>query len=232
MFPRKPIALFAFVIIISTITVAQHGIGERGNGTTVRGIHAWMTVATERAQSLTPTNINDTGLVTIFSNLASKYPKGQYWCCSGYNVMGSNSGAGEQWMAAAFTPKANHTVTTIGVGVGYSQGATNGVVISLNLDDNGKPGKALKKWSALDLPMFGTCCGLMTVSDGAGIPVNAGQQYWLVLSTNANELDTVDGWNVDDTDQIDMATLASFSGNGWTVFQATPGVAFAVKGSN
>ena len=34
--------------------------------------------------------------VTIFSNLASHYPKGEYWCCEGYNVMGPNSGAGEQ----------------------------------------------------------------------------------------------------------------------------------------
>jgi hypothetical protein len=52
------------------------------------------------------------------------------------------------------------------------------------------------------------------------------------LSTNSKEKDTVDGWNFNDTNQVDAATDASFSSNKWTVFQTTQAVAFAVKGSN
>jgi len=191
-----------------------------------------MTVVTDPPRSRTTTHLQDAGLVTIFSNLAAKYPKGQYWCCTGYNVMGPSQG--EQWMAAAFTPAANHTVTRIEVAAGFSQGTTNGVVVSLNSDSNGVPGKALKTWNASGLPRFGTCCVLVVKSDSAGIPVRAGKQYWVVLSTNSKEQDTVDGWNVIDSDQVDAATVATFPGNSnhWNAFQTTPGLGFAVKGSN
>lgn len=137
-------------------------------------------------------------------------------------------------MAAAFTPAADHTVTQIEVAVGYSQQGTNGVVLSLNSDNNGVPGKALKTWNASGLPRFGTCCVLLVKSDSSGIPVSAGKQYWVVLSTNRHESDTVDGWNVIDSNQLDAATVATFPGtnNKWNAFQTTPGLGFAVKGSN
>ena len=218
----------------AAVAVAQNDIAARSKGTMVLGKHARMTVVAEPDQSSTKINIKDSGLVTIFSNLAAKYPKGQYWCCSGYNVMGSNSGVGEQWMAAAFTPAADHTVTRIEVAVGYSQGATNGVVVSLNSDNKGVPGKALKTWNASGLPQFGTCCALVAKSDSVGIPVSGGKQYWVVLKTNSHELDTVDAWNVIDSNQVDAATVATFPGtnNKWNAFQTIPGLGFAVKGSN
>jgi hypothetical protein len=107
-------------------------------------------------------------------------------------------------------------------------------VVSLNRDKHGVPGKALKSWNASNLPRLGTCCGLVVKTDSSGLPVSAGTQYWVVLSTNSNELDTVDGWNFVDANQVDSATLATYPGtnNKWNAFQATPGLAFAVKGSN
>lgn len=229
MFSKRLLIALGFV----TLTAAALAQNSSAPATlSVRGQHAVMTIVTEARAPITRTNLNPSGLVTIFNNIAAKYPKGLYWCCSGYNVMGSNSGVGEQWMAAAFTPNANHTVTRIAVAVGYSQQGTNGVVISLNDDNNGVPGQVLKQWSATGLPRFGDCCGLVVESDSAGIPITGGQQYWVVLSTNSKESDTVDAWNVDDTDQIDSATVASFTGTQWTVFQTTPGLAFAVLGSN
>jgi hypothetical protein len=235
MFAKKLLVSVVPLLIGATaIAAAQNDIVRRGNRTTLWGEHARMTVVTKAAAPFTRTNINDSGLVTIFNNLAAKYPKGEYWCCTGYNVMGPNSGAGEQWMAATFTPGANHTVTRIEVAVGYSQQGTNGVVLSLNDDNNGVPGKALKTWNALGLPRFGTCCTLVVKSDSSGIPVSAGKQYWIVLSTNSKEADTVDAWNVIDTNQVDPATVATYPGtnNKWNAFQTTPGLAFAVKGSN
>jgi hypothetical protein len=228
-----------------TIAVAQNAPVVKGNGTIVWGKHAAMTVVTEPPRAITSTiartngsgtktNTPDSGLVKIFSNLASVYPNGEFWCCTGYNIMGPSSGVGEQWMAAAFTAHANHTVTKISVAVGYSQGTTNGAVLSLREDNNGAPGKTLKGWTLSALPVFGTCCALVEASDTSGIPVSAGQQYWVVVRTNANQLDTVDAWNVDDTDQVHPRKIAVFPGvhNAWYVFRATPGLAFSVEGSN
>jgi hypothetical protein len=235
MFSKKLLVLTTLLFAGATlIAAAQNDGATSGHGITVWGKHARMTLVPEPPASRTRPNLRDSGLVTIFSNLAAKYPKGEYWCCTGYNVMGSQSGVGEQWMAAAFAPSADHTVTRIEVAAGWSQQGPNGVVVSLRRDSNGVPGKALKSWNVSGLPRFGDCCGLVVASDAAGIPVSAGKQYWIVLSTNGNETNTVDGWNVVDTDQVDSATVATFPGtnNQWNAFQTTPGLAFAVKGSN
>jgi len=53
----------------------------------------------------------------IYGNLATKYPKGLYWCCVEYTLSGPL--AGEIWDAAAFIPTANATVTKVTVAVGY-----------------------------------------------------------------------------------------------------------------
>jgi hypothetical protein len=230
---------FKHTTILIALTLAWFGFSPQSRavcqdgcdtgGISISGKDAKMTIVPGAMHPFTGEDSDDPGPGTIFSNLASKYPKGVYWCCSGYNVMGPNSGAGEQWMAGAFTPDSDRTVTKIEVAAGWSEG-TNGIVISLNNDNNGMPGQALKTWNVSDLPFFGTCCTLLKVSS-QGIPVTGGQQYWVMLRTNNSELNTVDAWNVSDADQVDQATIASFSGNEWNVFQAAPGVAFAVKGN-
>jgi hypothetical protein len=242
----KKLLLSTAVMLTSawSIAFAQNSSVAKGNGTTVWGKHAAMTVVTEPPRSAaksitstngngTKTNIPDSGTVKIFSNLASEYPNGEFWCCTGYNIMGPSSGIGEQWMAAAFTPYANRMVTKITVAAGFSQGTVNGVVLGLKDDNNGIPGKWLKSWTIYGLPRFGTCCALVTGSDTAGIPVTGGQQYWVILKTDANQLDTVDAWNVDDTDQVYPRKIAVFPGahNAWYVFRATPGLAFSVEGN-
>lgn len=224
--------LFCAAVLLlggTTAFAAAANDGQRGAAIDVHTAPARMILTARPPEGPIGRPAGDAGLVTIFSNLAGKYPKGEYWCCEGYNVMGSAQG--EQWMAAEFTPAADHVVTRIEVAAGWSQG-TNGLVISLDSDSNGVPGNALKTWKVGNLQNFGTCCALVEISDRSGIPVSAGKQYWIVLSTGDKETDTVDGWNVDDTDQIDSATLASYTSNQWTVFQASPGVAFAVKGSS
>jgi hypothetical protein len=235
MFSKKLLLFTTLVFAGARLIAAAQNDGETsGHRVTVWGKHARMTLVAEPPASSSRPNLRDAGLVTIFSNLAAKYPKGEYWCCTGFNVMGSQSGVGEQWMAAAFTPGADHTVTRIEVAAGWSQQGRNGIVVSLNQDSHGVPGKALKTWNVSGLPRFGDCCGLVVTSDVSGIPVSAGQQYWIVLSTNSHELDTVDAWNVIDTDQVDTALVATFPGtnNQWNAFQTKPGLAFAVKGTH
>ena len=244
--PSKKFLISTAIMLASawSIAGAQNAPVVKGNvkghGTIVRGKHAVMTVVTEAPRSIASTNSNDTktnipdsGLVKIFSNLASEYPNGEFWCCTGYNIMGPSSGIGEQWMAAAFTPYANRNVTKITVAAGFSQGTVNGVVLGLKDDNNGIPGKWLKSWTIYGLPRFGTCCALVTGSDTAGIPITGGQQYWVILKTDATQLDTVDAWNVDDTDQVYPRKIAVFPGahNAWYVFRTTPGLAFSVEGN-
>ena len=226
--------LGAGILTLASIGAAAAG-ENRGDAlaSIIWGPYAKMIILPHtRVQAVNTTRREPSGLITIFNSLAGKYPKGVYWCCEGYNVMGANSGAGVQWMGGAFTPAADHTLTRVEVAVGYSGQGQNGVVISVNDDNGGVPGKSLKKWSVSGLPVFGTCCTIVVKTDNTGIALTGGKQYWIVLSTNSGETNTVDGWNVSDADQIDQANLASWDGSTWHTFQTAPGLAFAVKGTN
>ena len=199
------------------------------------------TIATKRTASVARVVSNDAGLVSIFDNIGTAYPKGSYWCCEGYTITGPTalSGFPEYWEAGAFTPSANHTVTKVKVAVGFVEG-TNGLVLGLYSDSGGVPGKALKTWNLSGLPNFGSCCVVESKSDATGIAVTAGTQYWVVLKTNAKETTTWAAFNVNDTDQIDPAPTAFYcsqdaggscgTNDAWTASQSVPGPAFAVLG--
>jgi hypothetical protein len=168
----------------------------------------------------------------IFGNLATKDPKGVYSIFGYYAVSGpkSQDPIGLEWDAAAFTPAASATVTKITVAVGYVNSTNNfDVLLSLNADKNGAPGKALKTWKITfhnGQPAEGTCC---TVESKAGsIPVSANTQYWIVLSTEADS-DIWAGWNLNDSDEIDTRPVAEYFGQQWNVF-STQVPAFAVYG--
>ena len=202
-----------------------------------------MTTATKpTTQSVTRTPSSDAGLVMIFDNIGTAYPKGSYWCCEGYTITGPTalSGFPEYWEAAAFTPSASHTVTKIKVAVGFVEG-TNGLVLGLYTDASGVPGKALKTWPLSNLPTFGSCCIVETRADATGIPVSAGTQYWVVLKTNNSESNTWAAFNVNDVDQVDPAPTAFYcsqdqggscgANDAWSAGQSIPGPAFAVLGN-
>lgn len=184
---------------------------------------------------------NNAGLTVIFDNLAHKYPDGLYWCCAGGTVEGSGGGGPEWWQAAAFTPSTTLNVTKIEIAVGYLAGTYTHVFLSLNNDDGtGRPGIMLKKWKVSGMPNFGSCCTVETKTS-AGIPVTAGTQYWVVLSTE-NKSDVWSAWNTDDTRQLLTEGIPQAyychstagdcgSANGvWTPYQGYPGSAFAVFG--
>ena len=160
---------------------------------------------------ITPAAPHAAGLVTIYSNLGT-----------GTNVYNSFAGTGvlgrdvpgeprPEWLAFAFTPTAEHTVTQIQVGVTYSSG-TNEVVMSLNADNAGLPGATLQTWHFENLPTFGGCCTVQTATS-AGIPVHQGKQYWLVLRNRATAQDTWDVWN-NDFNNV-QGTFSNNLGQGW-----------------
>ena len=150
-------------------------------------------------------------LVEIYSNLG----KGSkvYNAISGYGILGPD--AGQPWpqsVGCGFRPKADHTVTEIQVGATWVQG-TNSLVVSLNEDNKGIPGKALHTWHFSKLPVFGQCCTLQTAKYAKGIPVKKGKLYWVVLSPQKQFKDTYDVWNNNFAGT--QGTFSNNIGSGW-----------------
>ncbi|HEX4080180.1 MAG TPA: choice-of-anchor R domain-containing protein [Rhizomicrobium sp.] len=154
---------------------------------------------------------NNAGLVTIFDNIGKKYPDGTYWCCTGNTMLGPNGlpGNSEWWLGAAFTPSANHTVTRIEVAASIVQG-TNSMTLSIANDSGGVPGEVIKSWVIKNLPPLGSCCVVMVQDDKAGVPVTAGTQYWITLTTDTKEADTWSTWEYNDTDQTAAGPTAYY----------------------
>ena len=152
------------------------------------------------------------GLVTIYSNLGTG--SNVYNSVAGTGVLGKNVPGMPypEWLADAFTPTANHTVTEIQVGVTYVQGP-NSIILSLNVDDGGTPGKPLHAWLFNNLPAFGTCCTLQTARVPAGIPVTKGTTYWVVVRTANNNQGTWEVWN-DNFNEV-QGPFSNDLGFGW-----------------
>jgi len=125
------------------------------------------------------------GLVTIFSNLGPSATN-NYYAANGWVVSGS-AGAdfAEQWIAIPFIPKANSHVTRIQAALTYF-GGTNQFIMGV-YNDNGAnaPGTRIVQFGMANAPAFGTCCTLVSKAiTGAGIAVQAGKTYWLVINAN------------------------------------------------
>ena len=199
------------------------------------------TISTAPAQHVIGNRTSDAGLITIFDNIGTAYPNGEYWCCTGATITGPSAiqNFPEYWEAAAFTPKADHTITKIEVAVGYVEG-NNGIVLGLYDDASGVPGTPIKAWPQSGLPTFGSCCVVDTQALTKGVPVKANTQYWIVMKAGAKDANTWAAWNLNDVDQVDAVTSAYYcsddhggscnENDAWVPETAKPGFAFAVLG--
>ena len=143
----------------------------------------------------------DPRLTTIAGNL-SDYPYGVFFCCYGDYITGLTNLLNvvpEYWQAVPFTPTADMTVKELEASVVWDEG-TNAVVLSLNKDSSGLPGKAIHSWNVKNLAIIGSCCQLATGKSKTGIAVKKGTQYWVVVSTNANDSDIFAAWELNSTD--------------------------------
>lgn len=150
-------------------------------------------------------------LVKIYSNLGTG--SHVYNAIAGVGILGPD--AGQPWpesVGCGFRPKADHMVTEIQVGATYVQG-TNTLVVSLNEDNRGIPGKALHTWHFSNLPTFGSCCALQSAKYAKGIPVKKGKLYWVVLSPQQKFKDTYDVWNNNFAGT--QGTFSNNMGSGW-----------------
>jgi len=204
------------------------------------------TIVTHPAAAGQPYAEDNAGLTTILDNLGVKYPDGVYWCCTGGTIWGPDESLTNPsitfWDAVAFTPSTSLSVTKISVAVGWvNYGETySDFILSLNNDNNNTPGTVIKQWTVKNLPTFGSCCTVDTKGD-AGLPVTAGTQYWVVVSTQKKS-DVWAAWNENDTLQLPSdAITESFycystgtdcgTNNGkWYTYSGYPGYAVGVWG--
>jgi hypothetical protein len=156
---------------------------------------------------------HDAGTKVIFSNIGTKYPKGEYFCCFGDTISGSTSIVGAQsWVAAQFAALDDTKVTEIDVAAEWADG-TNEIAISLYTDKNGVPDKLLKTFTVTGLQGVSSCCGFAIGKDAKGIAIKGGQSYWVAVTTPASNTFVV--WADNSTDQIYGLPLAENSGTGW-----------------
>jgi hypothetical protein len=151
-------------------------------------------------------------LVKIYSTLG----KGDnvYSTESGFGILGTDTGQMlPEMVANGFRPKADHLVTEIRVGATHLQG-TNVLVISLNEDNHGAPGKALRTWHFSELPPVWSCCTLQTAKYAKGIPVKKGKLYWVVLRPEMAFQDTWDIW-ADNFAGKQGSLFSNNTGTGW-----------------
>jgi hypothetical protein len=124
------------------------------------------------------------GFTTIYSSLGAG---NAYYCCSGFAVNR------DQWVGMGFTPTADAIVRQIDIALGFVTGGPNAATVQLAEDRAGAPGTVLRTWKVRELPTFGTCCTVKTIT--AEIAVHKGRQYWLLAETPTPTSETDATWN-------------------------------------
>lgn len=153
-----------------------------------------------------PANPEDAGLTIIAGNF-SRYPLATYFSVFGNTIaQGGSNFPFQVWEGMPFTPKVNATVTKIEVSAGRQGGGTAGFELGIYADANGVPGNLIQGTHISNLPIYGECCAVAEASDPAGIPVTAGTQYWVVVSTTAEDTD-IYAWAFNSSNMT--ATLAA-----------------------
>lgn len=166
------------------------------------------------------------GLVKIYSTLGTG--NNVYNANAGNGIVGPDAGQMfPEWVGNAFLADADHVVTVIQVGATYVSGG-NAVVLSLNDDNNQRPGKTLGTWHFANLPQFGSCCTLLTAKSKTGIKITKGKLYWVVMGTSPLDPDTYAVWNNDWNGKQGLWT--NDIGSGWAPASHQQLNAFAVFG--
>jgi hypothetical protein len=138
---------------------------------------------TTHSGPITPSAKPSPKLTTIFSNLGPTSTNA-YNDTTGYYVLGPDNSVGlpEQGIGVPFIPAANAHVEQLQVAVGWESG-TSLVNVGLYSDNAGVVGTLLSTGHASTIPVFGTCCQLVTVNIKS-TAVTAGTQYWIVVTSD------------------------------------------------
>ena len=184
------------------------------------------------------------GTVTIFDNINRKQPQNEYNCCAYYGIIGPDNQIGSHMLfdAMGFTPTTNLKVVEIDAALSYN-GGVNEVSLALYNDKGGVPGTALKVWSFTNLPPQASCCQLTIATAPGGVPVTAGQHYWVVVRTDHASVTSSIFWNMNILNTTTHYPFAQYCSNDvqgtpcttpndvWTAATVAPAPAFAVFGA-
>ena len=132
--------------------------------------------------------------------------------------------------AMSFVPDSNYILVRIDAAFSYVEG-TNGMKLVLAEDNGGVPGQILYAAPFSNVPEFGTCCTIQTVTlsptKGSFVGLASGKTYWLYPVT------TSDGylvWNYDTTNKGGSGAVSRDYGKSWTSTSLLPFGAFSVYG--
>jgi len=125
-------------------------------------------------------------LYKIYSNLG---PNGNGACYDPHD--GWNVGLGQS-IAMPFTPKAGAKLSEIVLGLLFDGAGGDFVIVSLNEDDNGLPGKTIHAWVLGKLGMNRWhSCYVTIARSKKQLPLKGGIQYWVAATA---PFSTADIW--------------------------------------
>jgi len=170
---KKTLQFLCLVILGSVPVFAQTAAGPQ-------------VVHMEKSAIHVPAQEVPAALKVIYSNLGTKtdpFNDSVGWLIDGPNsVQGLSSGLPE-FVAMAFTPKADAHVTQVGVAVTYIGSGADQVNFSIYQDSGaGAPGTLLAGPVTITNLQGGGCCTL-TVAGFTPVAVSAGTQYWVTADT-------------------------------------------------
>ncbi|MFZ0285319.1 MAG: choice-of-anchor R domain-containing protein, partial [Terriglobales bacterium] len=218
-------------VLVSRLALCTAILALAGSSLFAQDARTPLMSVTKGSPNIHPSQAYFPGLVKLYTNLGSKtdtYTDNTGWTISGPDsIIGSS-----QAIAQPYTPSADATIEGIQVAAQWAGSGTNEGAVAVFSDKNGLPGKPLKVWNVKNLPTFGTCCDLVTVKDPAGLKVNAGTQYWVVVGTDtASET----AWDVWDFTWNESTGTVAYEGNDstgglWMTFDGTQS-AMAIYGT-
>jgi len=209
---RSPIS--SMLLGAAMLLVALGTLAAQDREGTIRINGGSMTVALHaNPQQIEQSPADPASLVPIYSDLGTGTTV--YLPNIGWSVTGPQVPGGKVDSATPFTPKRNFNLILIKAAILTASG-TNGVRLSLNRDNNGAPGTAIRIWNLVNLPPFGACCKLDLARLKKTVRVKKGVQYWLVASTDKATQDASDSWNMNS--RSIFGTVGQRFGNGaWQV---------------
>jgi len=160
------------------------------------------------------------GTITVYSNFGAG---NAYDTVNGYTESGAASFPGPFAWAMAFT-------NTTGQNIALSQidladtfvpaGGNNTMTLNLVADNSGVPGALVESWTVNNLPLTGTCCSVVTVTDMTGAVLLNGATYWLVPLADSSAWES---WQFNVTSAIGGTALSTDGGVTWVAQSCAPG---------
>jgi hypothetical protein len=215
------LALWMLVAVAAQAWQPREGIIRINGGSMTVALHA-------NPQKIEQSFADPASLVKIYSDLGTG--TNVYLPNIGWSVTGPAVSGGQVATATPFTPKRNFNLVLIKVAI-LTVSGTNGVTLSLNRDNNGAPGTAIKTWNLVNLPLFPSCCRLDLARLKKTVRVEKGVQYWLVASTGKTTQDASDSWNMNSR-SIFGTVGQQFNNGSWQVTKGSALLpAFSVLGT-